>query len=48
MVIGAVGMIASVYLADVSMGLTMVAFSLAMIGVMSPYGPFYAIPSCIS
>ena len=45
MLIGAVGLAGSVFLADISITVSMVFFTLSVMGIYSSFGPFWSIPS---
>jgi len=45
MMLGAVGLTGSALLADISIGVSMVFFTISTMGVYSSFGPFWAIPS---
>ncbi len=45
MLTGAVGLLGSVFLADISIAVSMIFFTIAVMGHYSSFGPFWAIPS---
>ncbi len=45
MLTGAVGLLGSVFLADISIAVSMIFFTIAVMGLYSSFGPFWAIPS---